>query len=108
MVVAHLAVCLVVTSRDANVAENVWASANRWDAISRNGADGIGSCLSIFGAAMFGLRCLGFGCALLVRLDFTNDVPKVLDVHLQGHSLGELLSGDAGSRNVLHSRGNLD
>jgi hypothetical protein len=48
------------------------------------------------------------GCALLVRLDFTNDVQKVLDVHLQGHSLGEFLSGDAGSRNLLHSRGNLD
>jgi hypothetical protein len=46
--------------------------------------------------------------ALLVRLDFTNDVQKVLDVHLQGHSFDEFLSGNAGSRNVLHSRGNLD
>ena len=55
-----------------------------------------------------GSKSLGFGCALLVRLDFTNDVQKVLDVHLQGHTLDEFLSGDAGSRNVLHSRGNLD
>src|SRR3954467_5368386 len=54
------------------------------------------------------LSTFGFGCGLLVRLDFAHDVPKVLDVHLQGHSLGEVLSGDAGSRNVLHSRGNLD
>jgi hypothetical protein len=55
-----------------------------------------------------GPRCLGFGCALLVGLHFTNDFPKVLDVHLQRHPLNEFISGDAGSRNMLHSRGNLD